>query len=71
MNPSDMFCPHEACPLRGQCGQDNIGVFSLKQRRYRCSCCGHTFSKTKGTPFYRLRTPEATVTLALTLLGHG
>jgi transposase-like protein len=71
MNPSDMFCPHEACPLRGQRGQDNIGVFSLKQRRFRCSCCGHTFSQTQGTPFYRLRTPEATVTVALTLLGHG
>jgi transposase-like protein len=66
-----MFCPHEACPLRGQRGQDNIGVFSLKQRRYRCGCCGHTFSQTQGTPFYRLRTPGATVTLALTLLGHG
>jgi transposase-like protein len=71
MNPSDMFCPHEACPLRGQRGQHNITVFSLKQRRFRCSCCGHTFSQSKGTPFYRLRTPEAPVTVALTLLGHG
>jgi len=71
MNPSDMFCPHEECPLKGQRGQGNIGVLSLKQRRYRCFCCGHTFSETKGTPFYRLRTPAATVTMALTLLGHG
>ena len=38
---------------------------------YRCSCCGHTFSETKGTPFYRLKTGAPTVTLALTLLGHG
>ena len=71
MNPCDMFCPHEECPLRGQLGQDNIGVFSRQQRRYRCACCGHTFSETKGTPFYRLKTEAPAVTLALTLLGHG
>ena len=71
MNPSDMFCPYEQCPLRGLQGQGNLVVHSLKEARYRCLTCGATFSATQGTPFYRLRTPEAVVTQVLTLLGHG
>jgi transposase-like protein len=36
-----------------------------------CQTCGRTFAATRGTPFYRLRTPADLVTLVLTLLSHG
>lgn len=71
MNPSDMFCPNPDCPLRGQTGQGNIGVHSQQERRLCCLTCARTFSATKGTPFYRLHTEAATVSLVLSLLGHG
>src|SRR5687767_8439981 len=71
MNPSDMFCPHRDGPTRGQTGQGNLRVHSRKERRYGCAACRRTFTATRGTPFYRLRTPVETVTCVLTLLAHG
>ena len=71
MDPHRSFCPNPRCPARGQAGQGNIKVHSRKEQRLRCTTCGKTFAATKGTPFYRLRTPAAIVTLVLTLLGHG
>jgi transposase-like protein len=71
MNPRSQFCHNPECPARGQVGQGNIGVHSQAEQRYRCKTCGHTFAATKGTPFYRLRTVPALVTIVLTLLCHG
>jgi len=71
MNPQEMFCPQEQCPLRGQLGQGNLVIHSQKERRYRCSVCKHTFTATQGTPYYRLRTQPEVVTLVVTLLAHG
>ena len=71
MNPASMFCDQPDCPLRGQCGQGNVISHGQQERRFRCLACGHTFAATKGTPFYRLRTPAASVALVLALLGHG
>lgn len=71
MNPSQMFCPHAQCLMHGLLGQKNIVIHSQKEQRYRCLVCGHTFAATKGTPFYRLRTEAAVVTLVVTLLAHG
>lgn len=71
MNPSALFCPRPDCPKRGEVGQDNIIVHSRRERRYRCLVCGHTFAATTGTPYFRLRTPEAEVTQILTLLAYG
>lgn len=71
MDPTQQFCHNLDCPLRGQVGQGNIGVHSQRDRRYRCERCGKTFSATKGTTYYRLRTAVDTVTLVLTLLCHG
>src|SRR5438128_7117129 len=59
------------CPARGKTNEGNIGVHSLKQRRYKCSICQKTFSETAGTPFYRLRHAEALVTRVVTLLAFG
>lgn len=71
MDPTTTFCPNLTCPARGQIGQGNIGVHSRKDRRFLCTECHKTFSATKGTAFYRLRTAAETVTLVVTLLAHG
>ena len=71
MNPRDQFCPTQRCPLRGKIGFGNVVIHSQAERRYRCKGCGHTFAETKGTPYYRLRTQETTVTCVVTLLAYG
>src|SRR6059036_2423730 len=71
MDPTTIFCPNLACPARGQSGQGNIGIHSRKDKRFLCTACQKTFSATKGTAFYRLRTSAETVVLVVTLLAHG
>ena len=71
MDPSTVFCPNLACPARGQIGQGNIGIHSRKDKRFLCTACHKTFSATKGTVLYRLRTSAETVVLVVTLLAHG
>src|SRR6266567_2640960 len=71
MDPTTTFCPNGNCPARGQTGQGNIGIHSRKEQRFICHECQKTFSATKGTVFYRLRTAAETVSLIITLLAHG
>jgi transposase-like protein len=71
MDLTSVFCPNLACPARGQIGQGNLGLHSRKDQRFICTQCRKTFAATKGTAFYRLRTPAETVALVLTLLAHG
>ena len=71
MDPATTFCPRLACPARGQTGQGNIGIHSRKDKRFLCTACHKTFSATKGTAFYHLRTATETITLVVTLLAHG
>jgi transposase-like protein len=71
MNPHEIFCPNIACPARGQTGKGNIGVHSQKDQRYICGVCQETFSTTKGTIFYRLRTAPETVIQVIVLLANG
>jgi len=71
MNPQELFCPIWQCPARGQVGKGNIHLHSQKEQRCRCSVCHHTFSVTKGTWFYRLRTDPKTVMLVVALLAYG
>ena len=71
MDPTTVFCPNLACPARGQTGQGTIGIHSRTDKRFLCTVCHKTFSATKGTAFYRLRTAAETVTLVVTLLAHG
>ena len=71
MDPTTTFCPNRACPARGQTGQGNIGIHSRKDKRFICTECHKTFSATKGTAFYRLRTPAETISLVMTLIAHG
>jgi len=71
MDPQTVFCPNFDCPARGQLGKGNIGVHSHHEHRYICHACHKTFSATKGTPLYRLRTDADQVALVLALLAHG
>lgn len=71
MNPQTSFCPNIDCPARGQSGKGNIAVHSQKEMRFICQVCGHTFTTSKGTLFYRLRTDAQTVLLVITLLAYG
>jgi transposase-like protein len=57
--------------MHGQLGQPNIVVHSRKERRFRCTACGHTFAATTGTPYYRLHREEAIFTCVVTLLAYG
>jgi transposase-like protein len=71
MDPKTVYCPNLECPARGQAGQGHIGIHSQKDKRCICTQCRKTFSETKGTVFYRLRTAAETVTLVVTLMAHG
>ena len=71
MNSAELFCPNFACPARGAVGKGNIGVHSEQTKRYICHICEQTFSASKGTLFYRLRTDPKTVLLVIALLVYG
>jgi len=71
MDPATTFCPNLACPARGQTGQGNIRIHSCQDQRFLCTECHKTFSATKGTALYRLRTSAETVSLVVTLMAHG
>jgi transposase-like protein len=71
MNPENVFCPNLSCPARGRRGRGNITVHSAQEKRYMCQVCGKTFSASKGSMFYRLRTDPTTVMLVITLLAYG
>jgi transposase-like protein len=71
MDPATVFCPNLECPARGQTGEGNIRIHSRKDQRFLCTACHKTFSATKGTAFYRLRTAAKTVSLVVTWLAHG
>jgi len=71
MEPSKYFCPNISCPSRGQTGEGNIGVHSEQEKRCICHVCEKTFSVTRGTIFYRLRTDPVIVMLVIVLLANG
>src|SRR5215475_3664792 len=71
MDPTTTFCSNRNCSARGQTGRGNIGIHSQKEQRFICHGCHKTFSATKDTVFYRLRTTAETVSLVITLLAHG
>jgi len=71
------FCPSKVCADYGKrqsklqknvvkCGKTKAG-----RQRYLCHTCGSTFTETKGTIFYRRRTPDDKIIEALALLAEG
>ena len=71
MNPQAQFCPNVRCHASGREGGGNIVVHSQKQRRYKCKCCGKTFSETHGTSLYRVKKTSEQFVLVVTLLSYG
>ena len=66
------FCWNEACPDYGQGGKGNIiknGKTDKGVQRYRCKSCKKTFTKTKGTMFYRCRHSEEEIVECMQMLG--
>jgi len=58
MDSSQVFCPNEACPARGQREEGNIKVHSRKEERYRY------------TVFYRKKTSVEIIETVVTLLAY-
>jgi transposase-like protein len=71
MNPEEIFCPNMDCSARGRTGKGNIHVHSQQEKRWVCDVCGQTFTTTKGTIFYRLRTSPQIVMCVIVLLAYG
>jgi transposase-like protein len=72
------FCPNEVCPDYGKLQsdqQDNMIMFgktkAAGRQRFRCKTCGKTFTETKGTLFYRRRTPEKEIVDTLAHIAEG
>ncbi len=71
------FCPNKTCPEYGRLQsehQQNIirfGKTKAGRQRFKCNTCGGTFTETKGTIFYRRRTPEDEIIETLALVAEG
>ena len=71
MDPTTVFCPHLACPARGQIGQGTIGIHARQDKRFLCPVCRQTFSATTGPAFDRLRTAAEPVARVVPVRAHG
>ena len=71
MNPKQQFCHEESCHASGQVGQRNIVIHSRTDKRYKCKCCGKTFTESKGTAVYGLKKESELHVTVITLLSHG
>ena len=71
------FCPNETCSDYGKCQGDHqhnivkYGQTKAGRQRYKCKTCGVTFTETKGTLFYRRRTPTDEIISTLALIAEG
>jgi transposase-like protein len=70
------FCPNPDCDDYGKLqseDQTNIikfGKTRAGRQRHKCKTCNRTFVETKGTIFYRRRTPEDEIIDTLTLIAE-
>jgi transposase-like protein len=71
------FCPNKVCPDYGKLPSDRQGKIikfgrtKAGRQRYKCKTCGETFTETKGTLFYRRRTPDAEIIDTLAHIAEG
>src|SRR5213080_4745973 len=70
MEPKQQFCINSDCPNFGKSGTGTIKVYSYKERRYYCVTCGKTFSESRASLFYHLRTPRRDVLEAIGMLAE-
>ena len=72
--PDGLYCPNPTCPRFGQEEGRQLERHAYYGDRpttqYLCRGCGKTFTETKGTFFYRLRTPRAKVLQALAMVAE-
>ena len=71
-------CPNKTCAVYGVIPKnpaDNVvikyGHSHTGRQRYRCTLCGHTFTETIGTVFYRRHTPADDIVSALSQIAEG
>ena len=69
--PHNDILPQLGLPCQRPHRPGNIGIHSRKEQAVHMQECYTTFSATKGTVFYRLRTSAETVVPVVTLLAHG
>ena len=48
-----------------------LGKTNAGRQRYLCHSCGSTFTETKGTIFFRKRTPDREIMETLALIAEG
>ena len=71
------FCPNKVCADYGKRQdqqQKNVvkyGKTRAGRQRYKCKTCQGTFTETKGTIFYRRRTPEDEIIETLAFVAEG
>jgi len=66
------FCPNEECPDYGEVDAGNLINFGFTKagtQRRLCKTCGGTFTVTRGTLFYRRRTPQKDIAETLAILA--
>ncbi len=71
---SDLYCPNPACSLFGQVEGRKLERHAYygahRTTIYLCRACAKTFSDTKGTFFYRLRTDRQKVLDVLAIVAE-
>ena len=71
------FCPNEICSDYGKLQGDQqhniirFGKTKAGRQRYMCKTCKATYTETKGTLFYRRRTPDAEIIDTLAHIAEG
>ena len=71
------FCPNSDCADYGKrqgADQTNIikfGKTKAGRQRFQCKTCGGTFVETRGTIFYRRRTPDDEIIETLAFIAEG
>lgn len=72
--PDGLYCPNPGCPRFGQEEGRQLerhGYYGARPTtQYLCRACGKTFTETKGTFFYRLRSPREKVLQALAMVAE-
>jgi len=71
--PAGCFCPDKECPDFGKLDAGNLinfGHTNAGTQRRQCKTCEGTFTVTRGTIFYRRRTPQKDIVEALAQLAE-
>jgi len=75
VDTSNHYCPNPDCPYYGWVGYGNITANGRpnggRWRQLRCTVCGTYFMETRGTIFYRCKTPPDIIWKALKALAEG